>query len=416
MTPPAPMDAIVVLAWLVVGYKAPSLRRRFDDPACRFNWLTLLLMALALTALLPRAYLAIDRASGVPNLARLLGDGFGLAASWGAQALLFHLNFQLKPAAARTRVMGIILVTALLVMAGCFALAPLHDEALDFTGQYARTPFIFEYRLVFLAFLSVGMVNAVRLFWRYATLTRKADLRLGLRLAAAAAAIGLLYVTNEALRITTARLSLMNPIPYPGMVSATLFPAFIAVGLASTTVAIWAPGRRLRAAATWWRQYRSLHRLYPLWSALYQVAPEIALQPPGSRLGDLLSWRHVDFRVYRRVVEIRDGWLLLSPELRSRATDMARAMARAEALPGAEERAVIEATALAVALRAGRECGTSPGDDSVLEPSEQVDLDSEVRALERVARCYQRSPIVRVVIARLVAEQATHAPALQCRR
>ena len=58
-----------------------------------------------------------------------------------------------------------VLLFVLLVMAACFVLAWLPDEALDFTGRYAHTPFSFEYRLVFLAFLGLGLVNAARLFW-----------------------------------------------------------------------------------------------------------------------------------------------------------------------------------------------------------------------------------------------------------
>src|SRR5487761_632293 len=145
-----PMDAIAALAWIVVAYKATVLRRRFADPASSYHCLTVLCLALALTVLLPQAYLAIDRWTRVPNLARLLGDGAGLVASWSAQALLFHLTFPLETATRRTHILGLVLGFVLLVMAVCFALAWLPDEALDFTGRYAHTPYIFEYRLVFL--------------------------------------------------------------------------------------------------------------------------------------------------------------------------------------------------------------------------------------------------------------------------
>jgi len=401
-----PMDAIAALAWVVVAYKAGTLRRRFADPAGRYHWLTLLCLALALTVLLPQTYLTIDRWSRVPNLARLLGDGSGLVASWSAQALLFHLTFPLGAATRRTRILGLVLLLVLLLMAVCFSLAWLPDEALDFTGRYARTPFIFEYRVVFLAFLGLGMVNAARLFWRYATLARRAVLRLSLRLAAASSALGLAYVMNEGLRVASVRFGHADPLPHPAAVSAILLVTFIVVGLASTTVAVWGTRLRLEACSTWLGQYRSLQRLYPLWQTLYRFDAAIALDPPASRLSDLLNWRRVDFRLYRRVVEIRDGVLLLRPHMDPGAAAYARELAGTAGLPETEIQAVLEAAELAVAMRAPCARGTAVVDALPGIPSfASADLPSEIASLERLARCFRHSPIVRQVVAAFALEQ-----------
>lgn len=413
MTAQAALDAVTGLAWLVVAYKLPALRRRPDDPARRYNWLTLLLIALALTVLLPAVYLTIDRLSGVSNLARLLGDGCGLGASWAAQGLLFHLNYPAGEATTRTRTIGLVLGVALLLMAGCFALASLPEEALDFTGRYQHTPFIFEYRLVFLASLGLGMGNAARLFWRYAGLAARPTLRLGLRLSAVAAGLGLVYVANEALRSGAARFGVTNPVPSPGVASQSLLAAFISAGLVGATVSAWGPRLGLDAFGPWLRAYRSLNRLYPLWFDLYQVNPDIALDPPTSRFDDLLTWRRVGFRLYRRVVEIRDGWLLLRPYMDAGATEYARQLAALAALPDAEARAVVDAVALSIAMQAQTEGKTSPHENAVVEPSERADLQGEIDALERVAHCYRRSPIVRSAVAHLHAEQSSHRPAFQ---
>ena len=402
----SPMDVIAALAWVVAAYKAATLRRRFADPASRYHWLTLLCIALALTILLPQTYLAIDRWTKAPNLARLLGDGAGLIASWSAQALLFHLTFPLRAASRRTGILGLVLLLVLLVMAVCFALAWLPDEALDFTGRYARTPFIFEYRLVFLAFLGLGMVNAARLFWRYAAIARRAVLRLSLRLAAASSALGLTYVMNEALRVASVRLGHADPLPQPAAASAILLVTFIAVGLASTTVAFWGTRLRLEAGSTWLSQYRSLNRLYPLWRTLYRFDPTIALDPPASRLSDLLNWRRVDFRLYRRVVEIRDGILLLRPSMDPRAAAYARELAGTAGLPEAETQAVLEAAELAVAMRAPCTRGT-PAVEAVpgILSFADDDLRSEIASLERLARYFRHSAIVRQVVAAFTVEQ-----------
>lgn len=411
MTAQAALDVVTALSWVVVVYKLPALRRNPGDVARRYYWLTLLLIALSLTVLLPNTYLMIDKLSGVPNLARLLGDALALTTSWAAQALLFHLIYPHSEATHRARTIGLILGMALLLMAVCFALAPLPDEALDFTGRYQHTPLVFEYRLVFLASLGMGMGNAARLFWRYGGLAGKPTLRFGLRLCSAAAALGLVYVANEVVRSATARLQILDPMPNPGLVSQVLLATFIAVGLVGATVSAWGPRLGLDRGARWLGHYRSLQRLYPLWLPLYQIKPDIALDPPPSRLADRLSWRRVSFRLYRRVVEIRDGWLLLRPAMDLRVLDYAQRLAKRAALSDPQARAVIDAAVLAVALHRPPK-DEAPADDIVMwVQSEGANIPSEIAALERVADCYRHSPIVRAVVARFDAEQARHSPA-----
>lgn len=185
-----------------------------------------------------------------------------------------------------------------------------------------------------------------------------------------------------------------------------LLAAFIAVGLVGATVSAWGPPLGLDRLGRWFSDYRSLQRLYPLWFALYRANPGIALHPPASRLADLRNTRRVHFRLYRRVVEIRDGWLLLRPHMDARATTYARRLAASAGLPDADARAVVDAAALAVALRAPslhrREPSHARG-EAITEPA---DLQGEVETLERVARCYRRSPIVRAVATRSAAEAA----------
>ncbi|MFD8382458.1 MAB_1171c family putative transporter [Streptomyces sp. NPDC059679] len=66
------------------------------------------------------------------------------------------------------------------------------------------------------------------------------------------------------------------------------------------------------APARWLRAYRRYRALEPLWSALHAAAPGIALRTRTRRL----SWlppRSAEFALYRRVIEIRDGYLALHP-------------------------------------------------------------------------------------------------------
>jgi hypothetical protein len=403
MTTQAVVDAVTVPAWGAVVYKLPSLRRR-HDPARRLFWFTLLAIALTLSILLPPAYLGLDRLTGVANLARLVGDGLGMLAAWAAQACLFHLSYPPRSARVRTRILGLALVGTLLFMASCLALAPIHEEALDFAGRYGQLPSILAYRLAFLGFLALGMGNAARLYWRYATVVTGPALRLGLRLSAIAAALGLAFVANEVLRVGVAPFGRPDPIPAAGSVSQALIAACIAVGIVGATVPRWGPHVGIPSLVEWIGHYRSLRRLYPLWLALYHAKPEIALQPPPGRLADMLRVWDVDWRLYRRVVETRDGRLLVRPLMDRRAAAMAREFALAAGLAETEVRAVIEATELATALRRPHPAAAVPDKPSPAEISGGTDLPSEVVALERVARYYQRSPIVQRVLRQLQGE------------
>lgn len=85
--------APALVAWAAVAYKLPALRHSPQDHALRAYWLTLLSLALTLTVLLPPVYLAIGSLTGIPNLARLLGNGLGLTACWSVQGFLFLVNY-----------------------------------------------------------------------------------------------------------------------------------------------------------------------------------------------------------------------------------------------------------------------------------------------------------------------------------
>mgnify|MGYP001315118169 CR=1 FL=1 len=403
-------DAVTILAWTATGYKLPALLRQRRDPATRSYWLALFLMALALTDLVPQPYLAIDRLVDRPNLARLLGDGLGLAAAWATQALLYHVNYPPDQARQYTRRTGWALAAALLLMTCFFALAPVDEEALDFTGRYQSAPFVAEYRLVFLFALALAIANFARLSWRYAQRTNRPALSLGLRVVAVAGAIGLGYVANEMLRIGTARLGIADPIPNPGSVSQALIATFVGVGLVGTTMPAWGPRAGIPALADWLGRYRSLRRLYPLWLALYRAHPEIALLPPRSPVADALNLRDVRFRLYRRVVEIRDGIVVLRPAMDPQIARYARQLCSLGAVAETEAEAVISAAAIAAALRA-QALGSVPARASVAEnPIGGTDLPSEVTALERVAHCFRRSPIVPEVLARLEANAIPSTP------
>jgi hypothetical protein len=393
-----------LLLWAAVLYKLPALRRRPRDRGLQAYWLTLLYLALALTLLLPPVYFAMSQLTGVPNLARLLGNGLGLASSWTVQAFLFHLSDPHGRACAGVKRSGWALAGTLGAMTVLFVLAPVEETVIDFTRRYGDAPFVFEYRLAFLAYLGLATVNVARLSWRYAQIADRPSLQLGLRLVAAGGLVGLAYVVHEGTHVTARRLGLGYPVPAPATVTEILIVTAVLLFVVGSTMPAWGPRLGIPRVYRWMRQHRSLRRLYPLWRALCQASPEIALDPPTSRLADVLAVRDLGFRLYRRVVEIRDGRLALRPYHNPRAAELARRLGQTAGLADEELEALVEATRLAAALQAKAWGHTVDHTVAEIGTPGGADVTGEVVVLERVADHYAHSPIVRMVLTPLAEE------------
>jgi hypothetical protein len=135
--------------------------------------------------------------------------------------------------------------------------------------------------------------------------------------------------------------------------------------------------------------------------ALCRSTPEIALVPPTSTARDTLAFGDVDFRLYRRVIEIRDGRLVLRPYLAPGVAATARQLAEAAGLAGDQLQATVEAASLAAALHAkageqdvrGATTASEGGGKPAGHPG-GADLCGEVAWLVQVARAFDRSPVV----------------------
>jgi hypothetical protein len=280
----------------------------------------------------------------------------------------------------------------------------------------ADAPLILAYRLTYLAYLSVGLFAVVRRCARYARLTGRPAVALGLRLCAVGGAIGLVYAGHEAAYALLRRAGAGYPLAGvvdPGQLRNVLIVAALAPLLVGSTLPAWGErvglGAALAALGRWADAYRAYRRLYPLWRDLVRATPEVALQAPPPPALDALTWRDLRLRLYRRVIEIWDGRLALRPYLDAAVADAARRACRAGGVAAPEEPYVVEAAALAAGVRAkagqlpAHAPAALPLDDRAGETGERstpgASLDGDVDVLGRVARCYRTSPIVRAVVA-----------------
>lgn len=394
------------VAWAAVAFKARDYRRLREAGVLIF-WLILFLTALAVTALLPPAYLAIDRLAGIPNLARLVGNGSILLASWLVQLSIWRLNYPTSPLWPRVRTSGLIALAILAFMVVLFAAAPVDDEAAaDFTGRYAHETTIQVYRTVFLGYLAFTAIEFIRLSWRYAGRTTRALLLLSEYLLILGAALGLAYILHEIARIVFSLAGLPYPIADAAGKTALLLAGALILMIAGSTLPTW--GHRVGAEpiAHWLSDRRTRRQLYPLWHAIYRAFPQVALNPPrwDSQLADTLTARQSS-SYYRRFIEIRDGYVSLQGHRDPRARRYAAEHCRRAQVPDDEVAAIIEAADVAAALRshALHQERDPNGESLPMVGGETAANDAAHLAL--VSQHFHRSPIVRATLADLDRER-----------
>lgn len=382
--------------------RAVSLRRH-ATPALRALCLILITLGLAFVLLSDSVQAVESRL--YPNLGRLLSNCATLTAAFGAQALL--LNLSQPPEIARRRVRGRLVgaLGAIVVLVGLFVASRTPAPTGTFGSLYATQPTLAFYALVYAGYLGVAVADLGWQSWRYSCHARRRYLRAGLRTITMGCALALVYVIDKVVSVVHAWLGGAQPgpsasglCPSPlssvGCATSVALPAVaVLVIVVGVTLPAWGP--RLELPVRWIAQWRSYHRLRPLWAVLHDVFPEIALTSPSGVSGSY-SRHDAGMRLYRRVIEIRDGALLLRDYRDPTVAAAAEAAGRRGGLRDERLRATVEAAELAAAIEARRRNrrAASPVTHlpaaAVLEP----DLRSESAWLVQVSDAFRRSPVV----------------------
>lgn len=220
-------------------------------------------------------------------------------------------------------------------------------------------------------------------------------LRTGLRLICAGAVVGLAWgLWGLAAVVNMVRTHRQGVGLDP--VAVALGTGCLVLAALGVTAARWGPA--LAAPAGWLRPYRDLRALEPLWSALHAVVP-------GTALGVSWRWagrvdpRAAEFALYRRVVEIRDGYLALRPYLDPRIELWVEGALIRFPVPPAGVAATVEAATIAAALesaRAGRTYGdgTAGAGAGLASPPAEDTVDAEAAWLISVAEAFTFSGAV----------------------
>lgn len=361
-----------------------SFRAQPQDVVQRATLRALWWMALAFTILDPPVYDAIDRVSGVPNIARWLGNSTGVVGAWAFQPVASLVS---RVAGRPTRIHGGagLMFATLVAMAACFFASPVALSApTELVARYGAVPTVAIYRLVFLDYIGYTLV---RLFviWRRrlapvsGTVT-DAALRSQIRLQTLGWCLGTLYCAYECGSIALRLLGVLPADAYSLGVAYFLLGGCFAAILSGGFLAAWG----------WIDRFRTYHTLSRFWHDLFVATPGIALDPPRPRRLDLGTLTDLDFRLYRRVTEIRDGVAALLPYLDATVVAEARADEEATSPGGTAAHAALVRVLLA-GLRAKR-AGERAADPAHRSPlREHANARADARYLRSVAAAYARA-------------------------
>ncbi|MBW1602018.1 hypothetical protein JJV70_07800 [Streptomyces sp. JJ66] len=384
--------AYQILSWasalvgiVAVLYKLPGLPRHRGDAAYVALCLYFLCSGLSFFVELDHLRGHIAAFLHYPNITTFLCQGLVVVLTGAQQVVLVHWAHEPGTARrkARRRVLGYGGALGVLAVLFFFVHPPTRLGSAEVTVLLnLENPGYAGYFAFYLAICAVGQVEAVRLSLRYARIANRSWLRAGMWAVAAGATLILLYCLTRYLQVVALHTGLPEPWPDLYWIAGSIGSILQVVGW---TVPSWGP--RLSQAARWLADYRAYRRLRPLWLALYEAIPAIALDaPPSGPLG-VVPPRELEYRLYRRVIEIRDGQLALRPYLDP---DRVRADAERLGLPEDTAPTVREALLLRSALRARAAGARAPG--GAVEPVTHApdgDISEEVAWLTQVARHFK---------------------------
>ncbi|MGW4673124.1 MAB_1171c family putative transporter [Streptomyces sp. NPDC004324] len=326
--------------WAGLASKLPDLVRSWRDPLVRWVCWVIFLGGAGFAFAAPPTVAAVNRTSGVPNLAALLV--YAVVSAYSASCLVLILHWRGGPAdhvrrLARRWQTGYAVVIVLLALLFVRGGAPV-ERRTDFDTYYATTPWTGQMIVLYLLGHMTAAVATTVLCWRWAIQVH-GWLRAGLWLLVAGWLLNLSFSTLK-LTAVVARwagrdLDVLSTVLAPGL-----------VGLAATvaTVGFTLPlyGPRLVAAG---RAVVTLRRLGPLWRELSSASPRPLAAP--------IPWySSCAVRLTRREAGIQDGLNLVRPHLDGQVRADAQSTARAAGYGAEDAFRIGLAAMIAAAVRA----------------------------------------------------------------
>jgi hypothetical protein len=315
--------AVVLAAWAIVVWRRPTGWSAVRDSPL---WLTFAALAVALTVRIPQVGSFLEQATGVAQIGTLLKHTIGIVAmlsliNWATALTSKSTDEGPLPLTAPRYVVAAL---SILAMVGLFLAIPRRRPGGDyFITEHAGNGVATLYQLVFVGYVALAMVIATVLFARSARPAR-GGLRASLVLMAVGSAVGIGYTALRALYLVTTQLDRALPGGNTAFESASKWLKIVNILLVCAGSSYPAYAAVVRAR----RQWVALRALEPLWVLATRAVPHVVLVAADEQL-NRFDPRDTDFRLHRRIIEIRDAALSLrdtAPNgLRQSTTDAAQA-------------------------------------------------------------------------------------------
>jgi hypothetical protein len=339
--------ALLAVLWGATLARLPTLWR---DRRQRAFWLTIATLAVVKTLALAQ----------VPDLLpHLLGVLVGY----------FLLRFVALLTGAGGGRWRLALAAGVMVVLGALAAAAGGIDTEAHVLARDLPPAAVGYWVVLNAYLGTVLVITTVLFWTVARDAPAGPPRHGLRAISAGTALVAAYAAMKTSLIVVHGFGV--PVDFPSIEPVARGGQALGIMIAVAGAAVPATRRARSVLAA----HRDLVVLRPLWTAMRDAFPEVILFSPRRAVIELAGVDDVFLRLYRRVIEIRDGMLALRPYLRAADRE-------------APDPAVGEALAIAAALRR-RAAGEPPGDAEDGWAPVGPEMADEVAWLSRVSRAYR---------------------------
>jgi hypothetical protein len=378
---------LAALCWMAFFYKLHDLRTRQRDPALFGLLVAFAVKGSGFLLATPRIAAAVDRRTGIPDLSALGIHLLG-GVAFGAAVLVVLVYWSEPPDRAwRSARWRLAVAAAVMLTMFCLWIAVglrTQERSTSYLVHNAHQPLGAVYLCLYVLTLLVALGEIARLCFRYAGCVGRPWLRRGLRTTAIGALIYSVDFWSRAFAIVGVRLGL-DPLDWETLIllGAGIGMTLIILGL---TMPSWGP--QLAGLRRWWRTCLTCRTLHPLWRDLRGVSPAIVLHPRGRSITD------ANYRLYRRVIEIRDGLLALRPYRDATGAPQA---GTPTGVTGDDRHAAAVAAELRTALRfhaagrvVGRDSNRPTGDTETADSWTGKDLTSEAAWLARVARAYRR--------------------------
>jgi len=344
---------VMILLWVTAVARLPTLWR---DRRQRTLWAAIFGLALVKSASYPPV---ADRLRA-PMLPTLLGV---------AVAFVLLRLIALVTGSDLPRWQAVVTVGTLIALAGLGAIAG--DEIANRGAVLAGPlpPVAVAYWVVLESYVGGVLILTARLFRTVARAAPAGSPRLGLRAIAAGAAVISLYAAVKAILVVVHGCGVPIAFQRTEPVAHAIQGAAILLAVAGSLVPA---TRRARAVVA---AYRSLLKLRPLWRAMKEAFPQLILFSPRRAVIELAGVDDVNLRLYRRVIEIRDGMLALRGY-------------RPRHVPPDPDPAVTEARGIAMAL-ARHAAAEEPADQPEAWAPVGPDMADEVAWLSRVSEAFR---------------------------